>query len=156
MNPLLAVMTKSETRAMTLEQLVRVYYDLFNTGCLDEAGQLVDVEAVFHYLPTKQRLLGRAGYRALAAGWLIAFEDAQLEIRAIHTLDHHTVVVDFVGRGTHTGDLVLGEDITIPATGRRTELAFRDTLDIRDGLIVQSLLDFDVDELRRKLTGETG
>ena len=130
-----------------------LYYDLFNHRRLDEAGQLVDVEAVFHYLPTKQRLIGRAGYRALAAGWLIAFEDAQLDIQSVQPLDDHTVVVDFEGRGTHTGDLTLGEEIVIPATGRNAHLAFRDTLQIRDGLIVQSLLDFDVDELRRKLVG---
>lgn len=139
---------------MTLENFARHYYDLFNQRRFDEAGQLVHVEAVFHYIPTKQRLIGRAGYRALAASWVIAFEDAQLEIQAVHTLDDHTVVVEFIGRGTHTGDLTLGEALIIPATGRRADLMFRDTLEIRGGLVVQSSLDFEVNELRRKLIGD--
>jgi hypothetical protein len=138
---------------MTLEEFARLYYDLFNQRRFDEAGQLVHVEAVFHYIPTKQRLLGRAGYRALAASWVIAFEDAQLEIQTVRTLDDHTVVVDFIGRGTHTGDLTLGEALTIPATGRRADLAFRDTMEVRDGLVVRSSLDFDAAELGRKLIG---
>jgi predicted ester cyclase len=138
---------------MTLEEFARLYYDMFNQRRFDEAGLLVHGEAVFHYIPTKQRLIGRAGYRALAASWVIAFEDAQLEIQTVRTLDDHTVVVDFIGRGTHTGDLTLGEALTIPATGRRADLAFRDTLEVRDGLIVRSSLDFAAAELRRKLTG---
>lgn len=139
---------------MTVEALVRQYYDFFNQRRLDEAGQLVHPEALFVYVPTKQRLVGRAGYRALAAGWVIAFEDAQLEIQSAETVDEHTVRIEFIGRGTHTGDLVLGEAVTVPATGRPADLTFTDTLEIRDGLIVSSRLDFDVDELRRKLIGD--
>jgi predicted ester cyclase len=138
---------------MTLDEFARHYYDLFNQRRFDEAGRLVHVEAVFHYIPTKQRLIGRAGYRALAASWVIAFEDGQLEIQTVRTIDDHTVVVDFIGRGTHTGDLALGEALTIPATGRRADLTFRDTMEIRDGLIVRSSLDFEAEELRRKLAG---
>lgn len=142
----------AEARGMTAaEQVARRYYQLFNERELDKAGALVDLQASFHYLPTKQRLLGRAGYRALAAAWLIAFEDAHLEITAVRPIDEHTVQVCFVGRGTHTGDLVLGEAMTIPATGRRAELEFIDTLEIRDGRLVRSELDFDVEELRRRL-----
>lgn len=59
---------------------------------------------------------------------------------------------NFVGRGTHTGELMLGEAMTIPPTGRRAALTFQDTLNVRAGLIVQSLLDFDVTDLRRQLS----
>lgn len=139
---------------MTPEQLVRRYYRLFNERRLDEAGELVDIQALFHYLPTNQRLVGRAGYRALAAAWLIAFEDAKVDIQSVQRLDDHTVRVTFIGCGTHTGDLELGEALVIPATGRRAELVFQDTLEVRDNRIMRVEFDFDVLELKRRLSPE--
>jgi predicted ester cyclase len=136
---------------MTPAQLARRYYRFFNQRRLDEAGELVDVQAVFHYVPTNQRLVGRAGYRALAAMWLVAFEDAEVDVQSIEYLDEHTVHVTFIGRGTHTGDLELGDKLVIPATGRHTELVFRDTLEIRNDRITRVEFDFDLMELQRRL-----
>jgi len=129
----------------------RAYYRYFNERRFDDAGELIHPQATFHYVPTKQRLIGRAGYRALVAAWMIAFEDARLEITDMQELDGGTVRTDFIGHGTHTGDLMLGEDFTLPATGTQTHLPFRDTLTFRDGLIVGSTLEFDVVELQRRL-----
>ena len=140
---------------MSSEETARLYYQLFNERRLDEAGQLIDPQAVFHYLPTRQRLMGRAGYRALAAAWLNAFEDAQLDVQSM-TVDGEVVSVEFIGRGTHTGDLVLGEELSLPATGRSTQLPFHDRLEVRDGLIVSAELDFDVEEMKRRLLGPAG
>ena len=137
---------------MTSLEIARRYYQCFNERRFDEAGELVDPQATFHYVPTKQRLIGRAGYRALVAAWVIAFEDASLDVIDLQVLDAGTVRAEFVGRGTHTGDLVLGEYFTLPATGTHADLPFRDTLSIRNGLIVASKLEFDVAELRRRLT----
>jgi len=138
---------------MSAEDIARHYYQFFNERRLDEAGALVDPQAVFHYLPTRQRLVGRAGYRALAAAWLNAFEDATLDVTSLKA-EGPFVHVDFVGRGTHTGDLVLGESLTIPATGRSTDLRFHDRLEIRGSLIAGSELDFDVSEMKKRLLGE--
>jgi hypothetical protein len=138
----------------SLEQMVRRYYELFNERRLDEAAEHVDQQATFHYLPTRQRLIGRAGYRALVAAWLNAFEDAQLEVRSVLVLNDHTVQVEFVGHGTHTGDLVLGEALSSPATGRSAELPFYDLLEIRNGVIISAELDFDIEEMKRRLLGE--
>jgi hypothetical protein len=137
---------------MSSEQIARLYYRLFNERRLDEAGELVDPQAVFHYLPTRQRLVGRAGYRALVAAWLNAFEDAHLAVQSLR-MDGSVADVEFLGRGTHTGDLVLGEALTIPATGRATDLPFHDRLEIREGLIVRAELDFDVEEMKKRLLG---
>ncbi len=137
---------------MTPDALARLYYQYFNERRFDEAGLLVDPEAVFHYVPTKQRLVGRAGYRALVAGWVIAFEDASVEIVSAQHIDGENVRVEFIGHGTHTGDLVLGEALTIPATGTLSALPFTDTLTIRNGLVCQSRFEFDVEELWHRLT----
>lgn len=137
---------------MELTDLARRYYDLFNERRFDEAGQLVDPEAIFHYVPTKQRLVGRAGYRALVAAWVIAFEDAYVRVISIRQTGSATVHIDFVGEGTHTGDLVMGEALVIPASGIRAELPFTDTLTFQHSLITESRFDFDVAELQRRLT----
>ena len=131
--------------------MARRYYRFFNERRFDEAGEYVHPEALFQYVPTRQRLVGRAGYRALVAAWLIAFEDATAEITSLQQIDERTVQVDFIGRGTHTGDLTLGENFSIPASGAVAELSFRDTLTFRSGFIVGSRVEFDVDELRARL-----
>ncbi len=136
---------------MTLKTIARRYYRYFNERRFDDAGELVHPEAVFTYVPTRQRLIGRAGYRALVAAWLIAFDDAKLEIVGLDGIDEHTLRVQFVGRGTHTGDLVLGESFLIPASGIMSKLAFTDTLAFRNGWIVEARLDFDADQMRRRL-----
>ena len=138
---------------MTPQETARKYYQYFNERRLDDAGLLVHPQAVFRYVPTGQRLVGRAGYRALAAAWLIAFEDAELELASVTRVDAHRVAVHFVGRGTHTGELTLGESLTIPATGRRTQLDFQETLEVRDGLITRSELEFDVEAMKEALLG---
>jgi len=138
--------------AVTIDAIARRYYDYFNDRLFDDAGQLVHPEAIFYYVPTKQRLVGRAGYRALVAAWLIAFDDASLEIVSLEQVDEHTIRTQFIGRGTHTGDLVLGETFLLPASGVSAELEFSDTLTFRNGWIVEGRLEFDAGELRRRLT----
>jgi len=135
---------------MTAEQVVRLHYRYFNERRLDDAVALVDPQAVFHTLPTRQRLVGLAGYRAMVSAWLHAFTDARLEIQTL-IMHGATADVDFLGSGTHTGDLVLGDALSVPATGLVIELPFHDRLEIRDGHIVRAELDFDEQALRRHL-----
>ena len=136
---------------MSPEQIARLYYRLFNERDLERAGELVDRAASFRYLPSKQHLIGRAGYRALAAMWVGAFPDGRLEVVSLQTVGANTVVVELVGRGTHTGNLVLGDALTIPPTGVAGALRFRETLQIQNGLVVDVELDFDIAELKRQL-----
>ena len=138
---------------MTPEQIARRYYELFNARRLDEAAAMVDSQAIYYYLPTKQRFIGRAGFRAIMGMWLHAFEDAQLEIVSALALNDHSVQIEFLGKGTHTGDLVLGESMCLPATGRTAELPFRNLLEIHNGIIISVELDFDVEEMKRRLLG---
>ena len=135
---------------MTADQVVRRHYQFFNERRFDEAIEHIDPEAIFHTIPTRQRLVGIAGYRALVAAWLHAFADAQLRIDRLSSAGH-VVDVDFMGRGTHTGDLVLGDALSVPATGLVIELPFHDHLEIRNGRIVKAELDFDEQALRRHL-----
>lgn len=138
---------------MTRERIARKFYQFFNERQFDEAERLVDPYATFHYVPTRQRLIGRAGYRALAAAWIHAFKDAQLDIASILS-EGDALVVSFVGRGTFTGELVLGERLVIAPTHHSAELPFSDRLIIENGLILESELDFDIEEMKHRLRVE--
>src|SRR5687768_4185991 len=100
---------------MTPEQIARRYYQLFNERWLDEAAAMVDGQAIYYYLPTRQRFIGRAGFHAVMGMWLTAFKDAQLRIVSALELNDHSVQVEFIGEGTHTGDLALGDTLCVPA-----------------------------------------
>ncbi len=138
---------------MTPEQIARRYYQLLNERRLEDAAAMVDAHAIYYYLPTRQRFVGRAGFHAVMGLWLNAFEDARLEVVSALALNDHSVQVEFVGKGTHTGDLVLGETLCVPATGRMAELPFRNLLEIHNGIIIGVELDFDVEEMKRRLLG---
>jgi hypothetical protein len=136
-----------------LERTVRRYYQLFNERRLDEAVKLVDPAASFYYVPTGQRMVGREAYRTLSAAWLTALDAARIEITSLRRVNDQTVRVEVVGRGLHTGPLVLGEALAVPPTGRPVALVFYETLKVRNGLIVSVQFDFDLDTLRQRLAG---
>jgi hypothetical protein len=73
--------------------------------------------------------------------------------RSLKSWKYSRALVEFVGHGTHTGDLILGDSLSLPATGRAAALPFTDRLEFSDGLIVSSELDFDIDEMKRRLLG---
>jgi predicted ester cyclase len=134
------------------EAIARQYYELFNSRAFDRAELLVSPQAVFHYPHTKERLIGRAGYRELARTWITAFPDAKVEILSVTVQNAGIVRVDLLGRGTHTGTLAFGGPLTVNPSGRRAELPLVDTLEVIDGMIVNSRLSFDIAELLRRLT----
>lgn len=133
------------------DAVIRRYYELFNEREFDAAAELVAPDATFLHQPTKQRLIGRAGYRAFADSWITAFPDAQVDVTAVTAEPDGRWRAEIMGRGTHEGFLDLGE-FQLPPTSRRAELPFRQYFDIRDGLIVEAELDFDLDRMRQLLT----
>ena len=114
---------------------------------------MVDAQAIYYYLPTRQRFVGHAGFHAVMDLWLNAFSDAQLQVLSALALNDHSVQVEYLGKGTHTGDLVLGDSLRLPATGRTAELPFRNLLEIHNGVIIGVELDFDLEEMKRRLLG---
>jgi predicted ester cyclase len=134
------------------EQIARRFYDLFNRREFDTAELLVSPQAVFHYPHTKEHLIGRAGYRDLAGSWIKAFPDGQVTVVELYRTDDN-IIAKLLGRGTHTGPLTFGGPLTLPPTGRGADLRFTDTLVIREGLIVESNLEFDVQGLLNMLKG---
>jgi hypothetical protein len=129
----------------------------FNERRFDDAGLLsIPKQSSITSRPGSASWDAQANVCALVAAWLIAFDDVSLEITSLEQVDDHTLRADFIGHGTHTGDLMLGEAFILPATGIQAKLEFTDMLTFRNGWIVEARLDFDVDEMRRRLTGKQG
>ena len=137
--------------SLQLEIFAHSYYTLFNQRQFDEAERFVDPQAVFTYPSAREHFIGRAGYRELVRRWVTAFPDGTVSITRVTAEDGHMVQTDWIGQGTHLGPLELPGLPTLPPTGIRAELPMRETLRLADGMVVESRLEFDAVELRRRL-----
>lgn len=138
-------------RAMQIEALVRRYYEYFNQRKLDDAERFVDPQAVFTYPAAREHFIGRAGYRELARRWLEGVPDGRIMITTVLVPDERTVVTEWIGQGTHLGTLELPGFPPLAATGVHAQLPMREILTIQDNRIIASRMDFDPEELLRRL-----
>ena len=101
-------------------KLAQSFYDMFNKGDIDgmvaQAAENVEVISMANGMT----LHGPEGMRQYTQGWASAFPDAKVEVTNI-VAGEDSVVVEFRGRGTHTGPLV-GPQGEIPPTGKAVGL----------------------------------
>ena len=62
-----------------------------------------------------------------------------------------TVCTEWLFTGTHLGTLDIPGFPTIPSSTRAVQLMMTETIRVVKGLVVESRLEFDVEELRRRL-----
>jgi predicted ester cyclase len=141
---------RTAVTASRIETFTRRYYNLFNERRFDEAEALVDPQAVFIYPAAREHFIGRAGYRELVQRWAKAFPDASLSITSVN-VSGRSARTEWIGQGTHLGTLELPGFPPIPPTGLKAELPMCETIRIVHGLIVESRMEFDPWELRRRL-----
>ena len=92
---------------------------------------------------------GIEGSRAYNEMWAGGFPDGVVTVdRVIESGDY--VVVEFTGRGTHTGTLVtsMGE---VPATGRSLTLQLCDVMEFKDGKVQSQKTYFDTGSMMAQL-----
>ena len=121
--------------------IARSYFDAFNARDLGKGLALMTPDVKFLNIPLNVDFTGHAGYREVVNNWTTAMPDCKVEIVNIVGGDEWTVV-EFVGRGTHTGPLAVPQG-PIPATQKKLDLKFCELLRIRDGLVCESRLYFD-------------
>jgi steroid delta-isomerase-like uncharacterized protein len=127
----------------------KIYEELWNGRDFDGIVRCASEDVEYTSVPTNTTARGRRGYREFSEGWATAFPDARVEIKRI-TANEDGVVVEFIGRGTHTGPLVVPTG-TIPATGRAGELQMCDVLEIEDGSVRRVRSYYDSATLMRQL-----
>ena len=95
---------------------------------------------------------GLAGVAELAALRETAFSDVVISLRGLDEVGNRAFA-EWLIEADHTGPLVLGEDATLDATGRRVKLAGVTVADFRDGKIRSFRTYFDDISLIEQLVG---
>ena len=131
------------------EAVARSYYDAWNRRDFDAERATLADDVVVTVVGTGERLEGAADVVEAEKGWAVAFEDGTVEIDHV-VVAGDTVVVEYTGRGTHTGPLQT-PDGEVPATGRTGSLGFCDVITIRNGKIAEMRAYFDTMSLMVQL-----
>jgi steroid delta-isomerase-like uncharacterized protein len=122
-------------------QIARSLYDNWNERQFNKTAELMAADGEIVLVGSDTRFRGPSGAIEFSQMWADGFPDGRVKIDNVVASGDH-VVVQYTGKGTHTGALrsPAGE---IPATGRSVTLELCDVQEIRDGKIrsVQSYFD---------------
>ena len=97
--------------------IARDHFNAFNARDLEKGLTLVTKDAKWMNIPFDREFTGHAGYREFHNNWTTAMPDCKVEIVNVIGGEEWTVV-EFIGRGTHTGPLAGPQD-PIPATHKK-------------------------------------
>jgi steroid delta-isomerase-like uncharacterized protein len=129
--------------------LARRLYEAWNERNFDEIAEGTASDATITLVGSGDTFEGPEGSREYNRMWADGFPDGKVTIdRVIASGDH--VVVEFTGRGTHTGTLVtsMGD---IPATGRSLTLQLCDVMEFKDGKVQSQRSYFDTGSMMAQL-----
>lgn len=127
----------------------RRLYDAYNEQKFDELAEAMAPDGQITVCGTGDTFQGPEGARQYNKAWADGFPDGRVTIDRIVSSGEF-VVVEFTGRGTHTGPLVTSMG-TIPATGRSVTLHLCDVTEFSDGKILSQHNYFDSGSLMAQL-----
>jgi len=134
---------------MTIQEtsdFVRSLYDMFNTHTTDAQWMEKIVARVSDDcdildVPSGMMLAGKEGMQLFLSTWTTAFPDCTFSIT--NTIDtEEQIVVEFIGRGTHTGTLY-GPAGEIAPSGRQIVLRYCIIHKVQDQQIVEVRMYYD-------------
>jgi steroid delta-isomerase-like uncharacterized protein len=129
--------------------LARRFYEAWNERNFDEIAEATAPDGKLTIVGSGDTFEGAEGSRAYNTMWADAFPDGTVTVdRLIAAGDF--VVVEFTGRGTHTGTLrtSMGE---IPATGRSMTLQLCDVIEFEAGKVKSQKSYFDTGSMMAQL-----
>ncbi|HEY0645559.1 MAG TPA: ester cyclase [Nocardioides sp.] len=129
--------------------LARRLHEAWNERSFDEMAEASAPDAKITIVGSGDTFEGREGSRAYNTMWADGFPDGKVTVdRVIASGDY--VVVEFTGRGTHTGTLVtsMGD---IPPTGRSLTLQLCDVMEFKDGKVRSQTTYFDSGSMMAQL-----
>jgi steroid delta-isomerase-like uncharacterized protein len=128
-----------------LKAVARQVIEIFNTGNLDLADDVIADDYVGHDPTSPEPLQGRDAFKAQVALYRGAFSDLELTIDD-ELAEGDRVVTRWTGRGTHDGEL-----FGISATGNTTTVTGISISRIADGKIVEDWSNWDALGLMQQL-----
>ena len=131
------------------EGLARRLYEAWNERNFDEAVAAAAPDSTITIVGPGDVFRGPEGSRQFNEMWAAGFPDGAVTVdRVIASGD--LVVVEYTGRGTHTGTLAtsMGD---IPATGRSMTLELCDVTEFKDGKVLSQRTYFDTGSMMAQL-----
>jgi steroid delta-isomerase-like uncharacterized protein len=129
--------------------LIRSLYDAWNARDFEQGAEAMAPDGKITLAGTGDVFEGPDGSRAYSASWANGFPDGQVTVDNIFG-DGDRVVVEFTGRGTHTGTLETSMG-SIPATGRSMTIKLCDVVQLENGKIVAQTSYFDTGSMMAQL-----
>ena len=130
-------------------EIARDLYLSWNERDFERSVEMTHPDGEILVIGTGEKFEGHEGVRRYNANWAEGFPDGEITIdRIIDAGDH--VVVEFTGRGTHTGTLTTSMG-PIPATGRQMTLSLCDVLEFQDGKVKKQRAYFDTGSMMAQL-----
>jgi steroid delta-isomerase-like uncharacterized protein len=129
--------------------LARRVHEAWNERNFDEIAEATASDATITIVGSGDTFNGPEGAHAYNKMWADGFPDGKVTVdRVIESGDF--VVVEFTGRGTHTGTLVtsMGD---IPATGRTLTLQLCDVMQFNNGKVQSQKTYFDTGSMMAQL-----
>ena len=134
--------------------LARSLYLGWNDRDFDRLAEMVTADSEVIVVGTGEVYKGPEGSRRYNTAWAEGFPDGKITIdNVIEAGD--CVVVEFTGRGTHTGTLTTPMG-SIPATGRSLTLQLCDVIEFEDGKVKRQRTYFDTGSMMAQLGLATG
>jgi steroid delta-isomerase-like uncharacterized protein len=130
-------------------EIARSFYDAWNARDFDRGAALMHEDGEIIAVGSGERFAGPGGARQFSEMWASGFPDGRVEITST-IAEGDQVVVEFTGRGTHTGTLQSAAG-SIPATGKEIRLEFCDVYELRDGKVRSLRTYFDSGSLLAQL-----
>ena len=113
--------------------MVRSLFEAWNKRDYNTISQQMAPNSTLIDMGSGRTLQGSEGAVQFTKSLFDALPDGEFTIDHL-TAKEDTVVVEYTGRGTHTGDLVIPAG-TVPATGRPLTMHLCDIYEIRDGKV---------------------
>lgn len=129
--------------------LARSLYTGWNERDFDRLAEMVAADCEIMIVGTGQVFRGPDGARQYNTGWADGFPDGAVTIDNIVDAGD-CVVVEFTGRGTHTGTLPSAMG-SIPATGRSMTLKLCDVIEFENGKVTRQRSYFDSGSMMAQL-----
>ena len=130
-------------------ELIRSLYDAWNRRDFDTQVAASAPDGQMQVVGTGEVFEGPEGARRYNENWANGFPDGQVTVDNI-VADGDRVVVEFTGRGTHTGTLETSMGAIAP-TGRSMTLKLCDVFELSGGKVVRQRSYFDTGSIMAQL-----